>query len=164
MHVMRRQRRIAKRDEERPHFVQRQFLPGLDRRFARDGRRQVLVPRGGCRGPIPRQGRQRVAQALLGVEPWMRHRHGVHDQRVSAKPFDLEAELRESLTIRLERVGFDAREMQREGKEQTLGRRVTALEYSHESLEQDTLVRRMLIDEHHAVLVLEHDVGAAQLE
>ena len=54
--------------------------------------------------------------------------------------------------------------MQRQRKEQPLRRRLAALEHAHELLVQHALVRRVLVDEHDAVVVLEHHVRASQLE
>ena len=53
--------------------------------------------------------------------------------------------------------------MQRHRKEQPLRRLFAALERAHELLVQHALVRRVLVDEHDAVVVLEHHVRAPQL-
>ena len=108
--------------------------------------------------------RQRLAQASLGIEARMRHRHAADEQRVSAEPLDLEAEPREHVAVRLERVALGGTEVQRQRKEQSLRRRLAALEHAHELLVQHALVRRVLVDEHDAVVVLEHHVGAPELQ
>ena len=53
--------------------------------------------------------------------------------------------------------------MQRHRKEQALRRLVAALERAHECFVQHALVRRMLVDQHHALFVLEHQVAALKL-
>ena len=83
---------------------------------------------------------------------------------MSAEPFDLEPEAIEHSRLRLERVAFGGREMQRHRKQQPLRRGLAALEHAHELLVQHALVRRVLIDEHDAVVVLEQQVRATELE
>ena len=83
---------------------------------------------------------------------------------MAAEPLDLEAESHEHVAVRLERVALGGGEMQRERKEQPLRRRLAALEHAHEPLVQHALVRRVLVDEDDAVVVLEQHVRAPQLK
>src|SRR6478672_325530 len=45
MHVVRGQRGVAQRDEQRAHLARRELVPGFDRCLARDGGSETLVPR-----------------------------------------------------------------------------------------------------------------------
>ena len=82
---------------------------------------------------------------------------------MTAKPLDLEAEPREEIAVRVERVAVRGAEVHREREEQPLRRRLAALEHAHELLVEHALVRRVLVDEHDAVVALEHHVRAAEL-
>ena len=153
----------GERDEERAHLARRENLARLDRRLARERRRETLVARGDARIAIAAQRIERLAQAARRVEARMRHRDAAHDERVPAEPLDLEAELREQLLMRLERLALGGPEMQRDRKEQPLRRRLALLERAHEALVQHALVRRVLVDEHDAALALEHEIHAREL-
>jgi hypothetical protein len=164
MYVVRGKRRRAERGEQRAHFPGRELVARLDRRLARDGRRESFVSRRRARKSTPRQRVERLANAALGVESWVRHWDGANDQRVSAKPLDLEAERREEILVLLERVGFSRSEVQRQWKQQALRGCLPALQYPEEALEEHALVRRVLVDEHKPVIVLEHEVRVAKLD
>ena len=60
----------------------------------------------GARLPVAGEGRERLAQASLGVEPRMRIRHPVHEEAGAAEPLALEPEPREELPMRLEGLGL----------------------------------------------------------
>jgi hypothetical protein len=94
----------------------------------------------------------------------MRHRHGVQDEGVTAESLDLEAERREEILMLLECVGLGRPEVERQGEQQALGRRFPTLERSEELLEKNALVRRVLVDEHDPVGVLEEEIRVAKLD
>src|SRR6187549_305812 len=73
--VVRGKPRLAQRDEERTHLGRRQLVARLDRRLARDGGGETLVTRVRRRRAISGERGERLAQAALGVEAGMRHRH-----------------------------------------------------------------------------------------
>src|SRR5438105_216284 len=85
-----------------------------------------------------------LAQTSLRIEARMWHRNTAHDQRVAAEPFYLEAESREVFTVFLERVAFGRTKMQCDRKQQSLRRKISALECAHELLVQHSLMRRVL--------------------
>src|SRR6478672_5188866 len=145
---MGRQLRVAKRSEQRAHLRCRQLLACLDCGFARNGRGEMLVAGSGSRNPVASKRIQRLTQAPLGVESAMRHRNRAHDERVSTKPFDLEAKLLEILAVRFERVALRGPEMKRYRKKQSLRRRISAFKRVHEFLVQHALMSGMLVDEH----------------
>src|SRR4051812_37884719 len=120
MDVVRRQRRIAQRDEQRAHLTRRQRVAGFDGRLARHRRCEPLMTRMCARLAITGERCERLAQTLLRIETRMRHRHGTNEQRVSAKAFDLEAEALEHLAMALERLGLVRPEMQRHREQKTL--------------------------------------------
>ena len=163
--VVRGKRRVAQRDEERAHLARRQRVARLDRRLARDRRGEPLVLRAQRRRRDRRSAQSSVSR---------RHRSaskrgcGIGTvwtmQRVAAESFDLESQPLEVLAIRVERFALGGTEVQRQRKQQSLRGRCPALERAHELLVQHALVRRVLIDEHDAVVVLERDVRATQLE
>src|SRR5512132_674610 len=79
VHVVRRQRRVAKRDVERAHLAGRQRVASLDRRFAGNGGRQSLVTRVRSRLAVAGQCGKRFTQTALGIEARMRHRYRAHE-------------------------------------------------------------------------------------
>ena len=164
MHIVRGQSGIAERCEKCSHLSLRKLLPCLDRGLARHCCGKMLMPR--CRPCDPVAGKriETFPQASLGVESSMRHRHGVHDQRVSTESFDLEAESLEIFAIRFECISFSRAKMQSQRQEQPLSRRSPRFERAHEFLIQHTLVRRMLVDENQAILMLEGDVHPSKLK
>src|SRR5262249_45273243 len=91
MNVVRRQFRIAERDEQRTHLPGGKLVAGLDRGLARDGGRQSFVPRVCPCITVASQRGQCLPHATLGVEARMRHRDSANKQSVSAKAFDLES-------------------------------------------------------------------------
>src|SRR5512132_3897740 len=103
MHVVRRQRRVAKRDVERAHLAGRQCVASFDRRFASNSGRQSFVARVRSRLAVAGKSGERFTQTPLGIEARMRHRYRANEQRVTAKAFDLEAEPLEGLAVTLER-------------------------------------------------------------
>src|SRR5258708_10474839 len=117
VHVVRRQGRIAQSDEQRAHLARRELVARLDRRLARDRRRESLVP--AHRGPraVAGQGRERVAKTAFGVETRMRHRHRAHEQRITAESLDLEPKSAKQILLRLERLRLRRRQVQRHWKE-----------------------------------------------
>jgi hypothetical protein len=72
VHVVRGQSRVAECNEERAHFALRKLVARLYRGLARHGRGKPLVLRVRRAGAITDEGRQRLAQTPLGVEPRMR--------------------------------------------------------------------------------------------
>src|SRR5437764_301843 len=91
-------------------------------------------------------------------------RDAADEQRVAAEPLDLEAESLEQLAMLLESIGLLRPEVQREGKQQPLRWHFPAFQRAHEPLEEDPLVRGMLVDENDAILAFEHHVRAAELQ
>ena len=164
MHVVRRQFRIAERCEKRPHLSLRELLPCLDCCLARHGCGKMLVSRCGPCDPVSGQRIETLSQASFGIESSMRHRDGVHDQRVSPESFDLEAESFEILAIRFECISLSRAEMQSQREKQSLSRCSAGFERSHEFLVQHALVRRMLIYQNQAILMLERDVCPSKLK
>src|SRR5258706_5415921 len=77
VNVVRREIRVSKRREQRPHFRERQRLASLDCRFARNGCREMLVTCCRTGNTVTRQRVERFAQTSLGVEPCVRHGHTV---------------------------------------------------------------------------------------
>jgi hypothetical protein len=77
-----------------------------------------------------------------------------------AKSFDLESKALEILAIRIECFAFGGTKVQCQWKQQPLRGRCPAFERVHELLVENTLVRRMLIDQYQALFVLERDVRA----
>ena len=162
--VVCRKSRVAKRGEERAHLRLRQLHTGLDRRFAGDRRRETLVLRGSAGDTVSRESIERLPQTTLGVKARVRHRHGIHDQRVSSKSFDLESQPLEVFAIGIERVALSGAEVKCQRKQEPLRGRGAALQRMHELFVEHALVRGMLIDEHQPILVLERDVGASELD
>src|SRR5262245_56284822 len=121
------------------------------------------MPRCRARESIAGQRIERVADAAQRIEPWMRHRHRRYDDRMPAKRFNLEAEALKQLAVRLERIGLRHAEMERSRKEKPLRRCGAALEHVHELLEENALMRGVLIDEDDPFPALEHEIGAPQL-
>src|SRR5690348_15632737 len=152
MHVVRREPRVAQRDEERAHLVGRERVPRLHRGLARHGREHALVSRGGGGDAIAGEGRERLAEATLRVEATMRRGDGVDRDGVAAEGRDLVAHALEFGAMPLERVQLRGGEIEREWQQQSLRRRVAALELAQERLVQHALVRGMLVDEDDAVL------------
>src|SRR3954471_7323338 len=62
MHIVRRQRRVAERDEQGAHFAGGQRLSGLDRRLAGNRRGETLVAARRRRRAIAGQRGQRVSK------------------------------------------------------------------------------------------------------
>ena len=143
----------------------RQLVARLDRRLARDGRRESLVPRVRRRLAIARR-----APPASRAGTARRRSAGAASARCARAacarrtPPPRSRASRAASRLRLERVALRGREVQRERKEQPLRRRLAALEHAHELLVQHALVRRVLVDEHDAVVVLEQHVGAPQLQ
>src|ERR1035437_1434119 len=106
MHVVRGERRARERDVERAHLRWRERVSRLDRRLARDGRREALVPRETTAEAVAGQRCQRVAQASFRIEPLVRHRHAVDEQCVPSESLDLETETREQVAMLLESLGL----------------------------------------------------------
>src|SRR4029453_1953336 len=106
VHVVRWQGGAGETHVERLHLSGRQDVTGLDRRLAGDRRGESLVPRCRARHAIARERIERIAQAPQRIEPRMRHRHGRHYDRVASEWLDLEAQLRERVTVRLEGVAL----------------------------------------------------------
>src|SRR5665811_1658163 len=106
MDVMCRQRRVAKRCEQRSQLRHRQLLARLYRRFARDCCSEMLVAGGRTCNAISGERVQRFPKAALGVKARMRHRHAVHNQRIPSEALNLEAKSLQVLTIRLECVSL----------------------------------------------------------
>jgi len=140
MDIVRRQRRITQRDEERAHLAWRERIAGFDRGLTRDGRGELLVLCVRARFAIPRERRERLAKTPFRIEARMRHRDRAHDQRMSAKAFDLEAESLERRAVPLERIGLGRPEVKRHRKQEPLRRVFPALERLHELLVQHPLV------------------------
>ena len=63
---------------------------------------------------------ERFAQAPLGIEAGMRHRHRIHEQRVTTESLHLESQLLEGVAVGFEGVGFVGAEVQRHREEQSL--------------------------------------------
>ena len=162
--VVRGKLRVAERREQRAHLALRELLARLDRRLARDSRREPLVSRRRAGDAIPRQRIERLAQTALGVEPRMRHRNGVDDQRVSAESFDFESELLEVFAIGIERFSLGWAKVKRQRKKEVLRRSSSTFESANEFLIENALVRRVLVDEDQPVGMLECDVRVAQLK
>src|SRR2546423_9170462 len=161
--VVRGQRAVAERHEERAHLLRREQVAGLDRGFARDGCGELLVSRGARGRAIARQRRQRVAQTPLGVEARMRRGHGVHDHALPPELAELIAEPLQRVAMLIERLSLCGCELYREREQQSLRRAGSALERGDELFVQHALVRRMLVDEHDALIDFEHQVRAAEL-
>src|SRR4029079_10411236 len=155
---------IAQCSKQRAHFTLRQLFSRLDSGFARNRAREPFVPGGSARDAIPGQRVESLSQTTLGVEAWMRHRHGVDDQRVSTKTLDLEPETLEIVAICVKCLALGRPEMQRQWEKQSLRRRRAALERTHELFIQHALVRRVLVDQDQSIFVLETDVRPPQLE
>src|SRR6185503_4934297 len=164
MHVMGWERRGRERDEEGAHLLRRERITRLDRGLARHRRRESLVSSMQSGRAIAAQRSERLAQTPLRIEARVRHGDAPHEKGVAAKALDLEAEPLEERAMRVESLRFRRAEMQRKWKEEPLRRRVAALQRSHEALVQHTFVCRVLVDEHDAVIALEHDVGAPELQ
>src|SRR5512147_1467538 len=111
VHVVRRKLCVTQRGEQRSHLALRKHFPALDRRFACNGRSEMLMTRRGARNAITGQRVERISQAAFGIESPMRHRHCVDDQRVASESLDLEAKLLEVLAICLERISHGRAEM-----------------------------------------------------
>src|SRR6266508_3963936 len=94
----------------------------------------------------------------------MRHRNAVDDECVAPKAFDLEPESLELFAILLERVALSGAEVESHGEKEALRRDASAFQGVHELLVEHALVRRVLVDEHKALLVLKSDVGALELK
>ena len=110
---------------------------------------------------VARQRVERLAQAALRIEARVRQRNAAYEKRVPSESFDFEADSLEQLAVRFERLTFSGPEVQREGKEQSLRRRLAARECAHEPFVQHALVRRVLVDEHEAAVGLEEHVRAS---
>src|SRR5438093_93838 len=164
MHVVRGKTRRRERDEQRAHLGWRQRIPRLDRGLTRDRRSEPLVSRVGRGSTIAAERGERLAQAPFSVEARVRHRNAADEQRVAPKALELEAQTFEQGAVRLERVGLGGGEVKREGKQQPLRWCLAALEDAHEPLEEHALVRRVLIDEHDAVVTLEEEIRATKLD
>src|SRR6185503_7029734 len=100
----------------------------------------------------------------LRIESRMRHRYRIHDEGAAAKSFDFKSEFLEVRSICFESIRFCRTKMQSQGKEKPLCGSAPGLERLHEFLIEHPLVRRMLVDEHESILMLERDVHAAKLE
>src|SRR5581483_8368454 len=134
VHVMRGELRVAERDVERAHLARREEIARLDGRLARDGGREALVARVDAGLAVAGERGERLAHAAFGIEPRMRHRHGAHDERMTAEPLDLEPEPLEQLAIALEGLALGGAQVQRHRKEEPLRGRFAALERAHEAL------------------------------
>src|SRR6266542_292834 len=163
MDVVRGQTRVPQRREQRAHLAVGAELSGLYRCLACDRGGEVLVMCGGSGDTIAGERIETLAQTTLGIEARMRHRDATDDERVSAKSFDLEPQALQVLAIRLERITFGGAEMQSDGKKETLGRNATGFESRHELLIKNSLVSRVLVNQYQALIVLEGQVGAAEL-
>ena len=104
MDVVCSERRSGQRNKERPHFCATECVSGFHRGLARHGRREPLVTRESASEPIANERRERVANALLGVEAWMRHRHAMEQYRVPTESLGLETERCEEILILIERL------------------------------------------------------------
>ena len=164
MNVVRGEPGVAQRREERAHLSLRKLFSRLDRSLAGDRGGKSLVLRRSPRNAVARQRVECLAQAALGVEARVRHRHRIHDQSVAAEALHLETQPLEIVPVRVESLALRRAEMQCEGQEQSLRGSGSAFKGVHELLVQHALMSRVLIDEDQAVLVLEGDVGAAKLE
>src|SRR5687767_6545189 len=132
VHVMRGKPAAMQRHEQGTHLRERQCITGLDRRLARNRGRETLMPRRGGAAAIAGERRKGVAQASLSVEARMRRGHGVDDERLSTEIADLVAERLQQVAMRVERLRFRRRELQREGKQQPLRGTRAAVESIHE--------------------------------
>ena len=94
----------------------------------------------------------------------MRRRNGMDDHRVAAEWLELEPQSRECVPIRLERFGVTGREMNGLGKEQPLRVSPTRRHLLHEPLVQHAFVRRVLVDEDHALGMFVQQIRSSQLE
>jgi hypothetical protein len=164
VNVVRGQCRVSQRREERAHLSGGKLLARLDRRLACDSRGQPLVLCRSTGHSISGQCIERLSETTLGVEARMGHRHGVDDQRVSAKSLHLESQPLQVFAIGVERLALGRPEMESQWEKQPLRGGGTALERVHELLVQHALVRRVLVDENEAILVLERDVGPSELD
>src|SRR5674476_24409 len=164
VHVVRRERGRHEGDEERAHLARREDLPRLDRRLAGERRREPLVARRDAGIAVAAQRIERLAQTARRIEARMRHRDAADDERVPAEPLDLEAQLREELLMRLERLALRRPQVQRDRKEESLRWRFPLLERAHEALVEHALVGRVLVDEDDAAFALEHEVHARELD
>src|SRR5687768_7163006 len=156
--------RVAQRREQRAHLHLRKDIARLDRRLARDRGGKMLMTCCGTGNAVASQRVERLAQAELGVESTVRHRYGIHDQRASAKALDLESNALEIFAILLECIGFRGPEVKRYRKKQSLSGSAPRFQRLYELLVKHALVRRVLVDEHEPLWVLEGDVRPAELE
>ena len=153
--VVRGELRPGECHKKRAHLGLAELIASFDCRFARDSCRKALVLCATAGAAISSQCRQCVAQTTLGIEARMRHWHRSDQECVSSKSLGLKTELLENRPVLLKRFRFGWTQMQRERKEKTLPRRITALQRAHEFLEENTLVSGMLIDEHHPIITFE---------
>src|SRR5688572_27415386 len=93
----------------------------------------------------------------------MRRWDGVHQHRMTAKRLQLEADALQDVTVRIECLRFRWIEMQRQRNQQSLRRTIASLKRSEEAFIQDPLVRSMLIEQYHAVVMLKQDVRVTKL-
>src|SRR5512141_946126 len=72
MHVVRGKLRVTQRCEQRSHLALRKHFPALDRRFAGNRRREMLMPRRGARNAITGQRVESLSQTAFRIESPMR--------------------------------------------------------------------------------------------
>jgi hypothetical protein len=132
MYVVRRQRRVAQRDEQRSHLCRRQRVASLDRGLAGNRRSEALVSRVCASFAIAGERRECLAETPFRIEARMWHGHSAHEERVTAESFDLETQSLEQLTISLERLALRWTEMQRHREQQALSRLLAMLERAYE--------------------------------
>src|SRR5258705_7764300 len=79
VHIVCGKRGVAERDEQRTHLARRELVTSLDRRLARDGRGESLVPRVRRRLAVTGECGEGLAKTALRIEARIRHRHGVDE-------------------------------------------------------------------------------------
>src|SRR6266513_824294 len=150
--------------DELAHFTRIERLSRLERRAARICRREALEPVLPSSKPSPRQIGDELLETATRFEARMRIRRRVNDDAASREWLDLKADAREQLPMCVDCIELGGREVERERQQQPLRGCAVTRQLAHDVLVEDALVRRMLIDDGHAAVGLEEDVGVEDLE
>src|SRR5437899_9442659 len=140
MYVVRRQRCGEEPQDQLPHFSGVERLPGLDRCPARVGCGEPLETILPTTKPSPGEIGDELLKAATGLEAWMRIRSRMHHDAAAGEWLNLEADAREQLAVRIDRIELRGPEVEGQGQQQPLRRRAVAGELPHDVFGQNPLV------------------------
>src|SRR4051812_30958661 len=145
--VMHRQRGREQADDQLPHLLSVELMPGFDRGTTGIGGRKPLEAILPATKATAGEVGDELLEAARCLKAGMRVRRGMHYDASPRKRLDLVADALQELAMRINRIELGRREIERQRQKQTLCRRAIAAQLMHHVFVQHALMRRVLVDD-----------------